>query len=157
MANMVGKINQKINTTNLIITEEFTTVILDKEQSEALFKKTPIAELKIELITANEDAEMSFQIGEDDFKKGGKIEYSLRTDAAGLFVSIDGEFSIKLRKGADVLLKKLGNDLDVRIRAVTWKGGYYQGFSAPVEGGDFAAEKDSWEKTFPRVMTITIK
>ena len=69
---------------------------------------------------------------------------------------INGQFSRTLRRGADSVLKEMGEDLDLRLRGVTWKGGFYNGFTAPVLGGDFAQKSQVWRDSFPRVDRYSI-
>jgi hypothetical protein len=69
------------------------------------------------------------------------------------------EFSITLRRGADGMLKDLGDALDLRLRGVIGKGGLYArgGFTAPVAGGDFEQKTVNWKESFPKITDYTIK
>jgi len=157
MANLNLMLNLNLLTGGMVVTRDFKSQTLSPSEGEALFSKTPIEEIKLELISSNEGAGASFDIGLEHRKKGAVLEFAKRPGSDGLSVRASGEFSVKLRKGADTMLKELGENLDLRVRAVTWKGGYYRGFSAPIEGGDFSAKSDGWELTFPRIEKFQVK
>lgn len=141
-------------TTALLVDEEG---YLDFEKGRKLFKSIDPEELEFEIISTNEDAECALLFSHKNGKKGSVFEVNHKENNPGLFVSISGSFSLLLRRGADTDLKKLGSELDLRLRAVTWKGGAYMGFAAIIEGGDYEQSTGGWRETFPKIANFSIK
>lgn len=154
---------------NLEMDIEFTTaalIVVDEDGQEKnldagsgldLLNGISVEDLSFEVVSTNKGSEMSVQFSIKDGKKNSVFEVSPNGENPGLRVKILGQFSRVLRKGADSLLKELGETLDLRLRAVTWKGGSYYGFSAPVLDGDFNQFSDSWYETFPKINHFSIK
>jgi hypothetical protein len=154
---------------NLEMDIEFTTaalIVVDEGGQEKnldsgsgidLLNGISVEDLSFEVVSTNKGSEMSVQFSIKDGKKGSVFEVSPNGENPGLRVKILGKFSRALRKGADAELKELGETLDLRLRAVTWKGGYYNGFSAPVLGGDFSQVSESWYETFPKINRFSVK
>ena len=53
--------------------------------------------------------------------------------------------------GVAAIIKNLGSELDLRVRGVIWEGGYYNGLTALVSGGDYERESNNWVATFTAV------
>jgi hypothetical protein len=157
MANLIIDVDFSVETENLRITKDFEEVKLDKKEGEEFFSNINADEIKFEVISTNDDADASFSFGIEDGKKGAIMKVEPLASAAGLQLHTKGEFSVKLRKGADAMLKNLGPNLDLRLRAVTWKGGSYMGFAAPLRSGDYEQESDGWRDSFPKIEKFLIK
>lgn len=154
---------------NLDMDIEFTTAALivvddDGQQKDLdsisgmeLLSRVPVEDISFEVVSTNDGSEMSVQFSTKDGKKGAVFEVAPNGENPGLRVKICGQYARALRKGADTLLKELGESLDLRLLGVTWKGGYYYGFSAPVLGGDFFQESDGWQETFPKIDRFSVK
>lgn len=157
MANLIIDVDFSVETDNLRITKDFEEVKLNQKEGEEFFSNIPAAEIKFEVISTNDDAEASFSFGVENGKKGTILDVRPLASAAGLQLHAKGEFSVKLRKGADAMLKNLGANLDLRLRAVTWKDGSYMGFSAPLRSGDYEQENTGWRDSFPKIEKFSIK
>lgn len=144
-------------TSALIVVDDDGQKNLDSAAGLALLNGISKEDLSFEVVSTNEGSEMSVQFSLKDGKKGSVFEVALNGEGPGLSVKISGQYGRTLRKGADTLLKELGDSLDLRLRGVTWKGGYYYGFSAPVLGGDFFQDSDGWKETFPKIDRFTVK
>jgi len=157
MAKLIIDVDFSVETENLRITKDFEEVKLDKKEGEKFFSNINAAEIKFEVISTNDDADASFSFGIEDGKKGAIMKVEPLASAAGLQLHAKGEFSVKLRKGVDTMLKNLGPNLDLRLRAVTWKDGIYMGFAAPLRSGDYEQESDGWRDSFPKIEKFLIK
>lgn len=135
----------------------FERICLDQAEGSKFFNKIPLNEIKFEITSVNSDFEASFPFGIENAKKGAIFEVRLLDLEPGIYAKISGEFSVKMRKGADSVAKGLGKDLDLRLRSIIWNGGYYKGFAAPVLGGDYDRETNNWIDSFPRIENFTIK
>jgi len=157
MAKLIIDVDFSVETENLRITKDFEEVKLDKKEGEEFFSNINADEIKFEVISTNDDADASFSFGIEDGKKGAIMKVEPLASAAGLQLHAKGEFSVKLRKGVDTMLKNLGPNLDLRLRAVTWKDGIYMGFAAPLRSGDYEQERDGWRESFPKSEKFLIK
>jgi hypothetical protein len=144
-------------TSALTVTEDFKQTNLNEKGQNELLQKIDIDDIQFEIISTNPSADLSFPASRKNGKKTDIFEVSNRVDGAGLDVKIKGTYSVSLRSGAGEMLAELGETLDLRVRAVIWKGGYYNGFSAYVEGGDHEQKSDNWQETFPKVDQFSIK
>jgi hypothetical protein len=157
MAILTVKVDFSLSTEALLVTKDSYRVSLSGDDGLKYFLSVPGNEVQLEIVSTNEGAEASFPFGLEDAKKGAILEISPRQDGAGLSLRASGVFSIKLRKGADEMLKNFGSNLDLRLRAVIWNGGYYRGFSAPIAGGDYEQVGSDWARTFPAVREFSVK
>ncbi len=159
MAKLLLSIDCKFTTEALKITdkESFQEVSLDREKGKALFGKVDKDELAVEVVSSNEDAQAAFPIFIKNGKKGAIFTAEPIDGGVGLAVVVSGDFSIDLRSGVATMLKSVGEDLDLRIRGVMWKGGAYSGFMASVAGGDFEQESSNWAESFPKPTSFSIK
>ena len=151
MAKLEIELELDFETKVLLVDEDFNEIFLDYENGRAKFEAVEQSELEFEVCSTNEDAEMSLFFKEKDGKKGSIFHVEYKADEPGLSAKLSGSYSISLRSGADSLLKEHGEGLDLRLRAVTWKGGAYNGFAAVVEGGDYEQEGENWQETFPKI------
>ena len=157
MAELEIELKLEFETKALLVNEDFNEIFLDYENGLAKFEAIEQSELEFEVCSTNEDAEMALFFKEKDGKKGSIFHAEYKMDAPGLSINLSGSYSISLRSGADSLLKEHGEELDLRLRAVTWKGGAYNGFAAVVEGGDYEQEGENWQETFPKIENFKIK
>lgn len=157
MAKLEIELELDFQTKALLVDEDFNEIFLDYENGRAKFKTIQFSELEFEVCSTNEGSEMSFLFKQKDGKKGSIFHVEHRGDAPGLSAKLSGSYSVSLRSGADSLLKEHGAELDLRLRAVTWKGGAYMGFAAVVEGGDHEQEGENWQDTFPKIENFKIK
>lgn len=157
MAKLNLEMNIEFTTAALIVVDDDGQKNLDLASGIALLNSISKEDLSFEVVSTNQGSEMSVQFSSKDGKKGSLFDVAPNNENPGLRVKISGQYSRTLRKGADTLLKELGDSLDLRLRGVTWKGGYYYGFSAPVLGGDFFQETDGWQETFPRMERFSVK
>ena len=125
--------------------------------AKAFFSKVPTDELTFDVVSTNEDAEASFPFSLANGKKGAIFDVKLVDDGKFLEAKIAGDFSVDLRSGVAGMLKGVGDQLDLRIRGVMWRGGAYKGFMASVAGGDFEQESDKWAETFPKIASFSVK
>lgn len=161
------EVNLELRTTGLRVRDNdfhietrggFREKFLNASSGVEFFDRIPLEELGFEVVSTNKGAEVSIGFSKKDGKKGAIFEVSNIIDAPGLHVRIVGGFSRLLRRGADTMLKELGNNLDLRVRTITGKAGsYIDGFSAPVSGGDYEQETQNWPATFPKIDRFEIK
>jgi hypothetical protein len=157
MAKLNVDMDIEFTTAALIVCEDGRQKNLDSISGMELFISVPAEDLSFEVVSTNEGSEMMVEFSIKDGKKGSVLEIAPNGENLGLRVKICGQYARTLRRGADTRLKELGDSLDLRLRGVTWKGGYYRGFSAPVLGGDFDEESDGWQETFPRIERFSVK
>lgn len=159
MAKLTLDIALEFCTKPLEVTDKktFQAVFLDMKKGGEYFRKCPPEELAFEVVSTNQDFEASFPFDKNAGGKGAVFEVALREDAPGLKVVIRGQFSTSIRAGLDKQLKLLGNELDLRVRGVMWKGGSYNGFMAWVEGSDHEQNKPNWRDGFPKINLFVIK
>lgn len=159
MAKLNVAIDVEFVTDALLIRRDSERAILSRQETEQILSGLSPEDIGVEIVSTNADAGMSIPISLKDGKKGAILEVTLSADGAGLFLRCKGNFSVTLRRGADSLLKDLGDALDLRLRAVIGKGGYYGrgGFTAPVRGSDFDQETTDWKNKLPAISNFGIK
>jgi hypothetical protein len=159
MAKLIINLDLIFQTNPLLVhdKESFEDISLDGRRGKAFFEKIPSNELTFEVISTNEDAELSFPFALNNGKKGAIFNVEMIRDGESLETKISGDFLIDLRSGVGPLLKKFGENLDLRIRGVMWKGGSYNGFMAYIKGSYFGQESQNWIDTFPKVEIFMVK
>jgi hypothetical protein len=157
MAKLEIDLDLKFQTEPLLVSQDFKEVNLDYTTGKSKFEAVNEDELKFEVICTNENCGGAFFFKKKDGKKGSNFSVEYCDDVAGLSVTVKGCYSVTLRTGADKMLKDQGAALDLRLRAVTWKGGAYMGFAAFVKGSDYEQQNDSWRETFPQIKSFSIK
>jgi len=157
MSKLTVTLDLNFNTSALLINEDFNNVNLNEIRQTDLLSKISIDDIQFEIVSTNPSAGLSFPVSRKHGKKGFVFDISNRKDGPGLDVTIKGNYAVSLRTGADQMLLDLGDKLDLRVLAVIWKGGYYNGFSAYVEGGDHEQKSGNWQETFPKVDQFSIK
>lgn len=159
MAKLTVVLETKFKTDPLRVRDKktFKEVTLGAAEAAKFFAKVPKEELEFDIVSTNEDAEASFPYQAKHGKKGAVLHISPPDDEGRLAVEITGEFTVDLRAGVSGMLKPLGKQLDLRLRGVMWKGGAYNGFMAPVQGGDYDQDSEKWADTFPTVSSFLLK
>jgi hypothetical protein len=159
MPKLTVKINTKFTTMPLQVHDEqsFETVFLDGPTGAALFAKVAPEDLEFEVVSTNEGADASFPFSAKSGKKGSVFQVALIEGGKALDVTISGEFAVSLRSGVADVLNKVGGPIDLRIRGIMWKGGYYSGFMAWVKDSDYDQVKPNYAETFPEVESYLIK
>ena len=157
MAKLYVEVDLTFETEPLLVDEDFSEVQLDYDAGHTKFNSVDPEELEFEVVCANPDAEMSFLFRPKNGNKGSIFNVKYNPEAPGLLVEFKGNYSVTLRSGADTLLKKYEDTLDLRLRAVTWKGGAYMGFAAILRGGDYEQQSDNWRETFPKITNYSLK
>lgn len=159
MAKLIINVDINFQTNPLLVHDEesFEDVSLDGRRGQVFFEKIRSNELTFEVISTNEGAELSFPFALNHGKKGAIFNVEMICEGESLDTKISGEFSIDLRSGVGPVLKKFGENLDLRIRGVMWKGGPYNGFMAYIKGSDFGQESHNWVHTFPKVEIFVVK
>ncbi len=161
------EVNLELHTTGLRVRDNdfhietrgrFREKLLDASSGVEFFDRIPLEELGFEVISTNKGGGVAINFFKIDGKKGALFEVNNNIDSPGLHVKIVGRFSKLLRRGADTMLKELGSNLDLRVRAIEGKGGsYIDGFCAPVLGGDYEQETQNWPATFPKIDHFEVK
>lgn len=90
--------------------------------------------LGVEVVMVNEDHEIVFIFDVGCGKKGSSLNVLVVSDGSGLKADITGAYEVKLRKGVAPVLQKYGDELDLRIRAITSNGGEWSGFISYISG-----------------------
>jgi hypothetical protein len=99
-----------------------------------IFSNTKPETLGVEVVMVNEDHEIVFIFDVGCGKKGSSLNVLAVSDGSGLKADITGAYEVKLRKGVAPVLKKYGDELDLRIRAITSNGGEWSGFISYTSG-----------------------
>jgi len=158
MAKLEIQLDVEFETEALLVDdEEAGEIYLDFEKGRDKFQSIKKEELELDIISTNEESGLAFLFRKTHGKKGSVFNVEYKTDKPGLSAKISGTYSISLRAGADSMLKGEGEQLDLRLRGITWKGGSYMGFGAVVEGGDYDQKSANWRETFPKIDTFKIK
>lgn len=159
MAKLTITVDLEFQTNKLRITdkESFEEVELSGAKAAKFFQNIQSDELEFEVVSTNPDGEASFPFKLDSGKSGAVFNSVLEKNGNSLEVVIKGQFGVDLKPGVAKALKAFGQDLDLRIRGVMWKGGAYRGFMASVAGSDFDQESENWASTFPSVESFLIK
>jgi len=121
----------------------------------SIFQKTNSETLGVEVVMVNEDHEITFVFD----KSCGGSESTLKViaipDGSGLIAEISGAYEVKLRKGVAPVLKKYGDNLDLRIRAITSNGGEWRGFISYLVGISNPTSKlNSYLDLMPKIKGI---
>lgn len=158
MAKLNVKMDLQFKTNALLARdkESFREVTLDGAKAKELFEKIPKDELEFELVSTNKGIELSYPFSHKNGKKGAIFDVLMSESGESLEVKISGDFALTLRGGGDKQ-KELGDQLDLRVRGVMWKGGAYRGFMASVVGGDYSESSPEWPETFPKVVDFSVK
>lgn len=157
MAKVVVDVDLNFNTGALLVDEDFSEVHLDYDAGRSKFEATDYQELEFEIISTHPEAEVAFLFKAKDGDKHSIFKVQYNSVAPGLCVELKGTLSQNLRDGAEEILKEYQDNLDLRLRAVTWKGGAYMGFAAIVSGGDYEQQSDNWRETFPAITNYSIR
>ena len=159
MAKITVVLDVDVVTDHLRVIKNFKAVQLNQQDGHKVFQSISVDEIGFELVCTNSNAEMSFIFSSKDGKKGSSLAVAAAVEGPGLSMTCKGTFSVNLRRGADDVLKNLGDALDLRLRAVVGKGGMYSrgGFTAPIKNGDFDQQSTDWKKDFPMVTQYSIK
>ena len=99
-----------------------------------IFSNTKPEALGVEVVMVNEDHEIVFVFDVGCGKKGSSLNVLAVSDGSGLKADITGAYEVKLRKGVAPVLQKYGDELDLRIRAITSNGGEWSGFISYISG-----------------------
>ena len=99
-----------------------------------IFSNTKPDTLGVEVVMVNEDHEIVFVFDVGCGKKGSSLNVLVVSDGSGLKADITGAYEVKLRKGVAPVLQKYGDELDLRIRAITSNGGEWSGFISYISG-----------------------
>ena len=99
-----------------------------------IFSNTKPETLGVEVVMVNEDHEIVFVFDVGCGKKGSSLNVLVVSDGSGLKADITGAYEVKLRKGVAPVLQKYGDELDLRIRAITSNGGEWSGFISYISG-----------------------
>ena len=99
-----------------------------------IFSNTKPETLGVEVVMVNEDHEIVFVFDVGCGKKGSSLNVLAVSDGSGLKADITGAYEVKLRKGVAPVLQKYGDELDLRIRAITSNGGEWSGFISYISG-----------------------
>lgn len=157
MAKLIVKVDLTFQTDALLVDEDFSEVHLDYDTGRSKLEATDHQELEFEVISTHPEAEVAFLFKPKDGGKDSVFKVQYNSDKPGICVELKGTFSVNLRSGVDQFLKEYQDNLDLRLRAVTWKGGAYMGFAAIVSGGDYEQQSDNWRETFPEITNYSIR
>jgi hypothetical protein len=99
-----------------------------------IFSKTNPASLGVEVVMVNEGREIVFIFNQKSGKKDSLMNVLAKPDGSGLEAEISGAYEVTLRKGVAPILQEYGDNLDLRIRAITSNDGEWSGFISYVSG-----------------------
>jgi hypothetical protein len=132
--------------------EESQMMVVIGKALEDMVKCADLSKLGFD-VTLKDEVYYSFPLSSG--KKGAIIEIKINDDLSGLAAKIDGVFEVKLRSGAERGLQVKKPDL--RLKAVTWNGGNWNGFEARPVGIDSEAEFDDYFKLLPKIAEFELK
>jgi hypothetical protein len=119
---------------------------------EKMTSKADLSKLGFDVTLKNE---VYFPFSLSNGKKGASIEVHIKNDFSGLIAEIHGEFEVKLRPGAERGFT--GGKSDLRLKAVTWNGGNWNGFEAFPVGIDGQKDLSTYFKSLPKVTKYELK
>ena len=122
-----------------------------------VFSEADPEKFGFELVTSNEGSQISFGFDRSNGKKGSMLALNPKADSTGLEVRIEGQFDLKLRAGVAPLLQKYGDKLDLRLRAATYNGGEWNGFSSYLQVYDRDKDFHTQYTNLPQITTFAIK
>ena len=99
-----------------------------------IFSKTPSDTLGVEVVMVNEGREIVFVFNQKNGKKDSFMNVLAKPDGSGLRAELSGAYEVTLRKGVAPILQEYGDNLDLRIRAITCNDGEWSGFISYVSG-----------------------
>ena len=99
-----------------------------------IFSKTDPETLGVEVVMVNDGREIVFVFDGKCEKKDCSLKVVALADGSGLAAEISGTYEVKLRVGVAPSLREYGDNLDLRIRAITSNGGEWSGFISYVAG-----------------------
>jgi hypothetical protein len=107
--------------------------MMSKKSISDLFSTLDPNELGLMVVGFDGDSTAGFAYKKTDQKKQGTLfNVSLNADATGLDVELAGEWSVKLRSGAD----NYARESEFYLEGITYKGGSWSGFISIIEGLD---------------------
>ena len=137
--------------------ETFEIELLTGKKLQKYMEGVDLCDIGFEIISTNEEHEISFNFNKKDGKKGASIDLRVKDDLSGLEVGINGTFEVKLRAGVAPTLQEMGESLDLRLCCVTYKGGYRTGFSAYRQGSDANTAIQAYQTISPKIDEFKIK
>lgn len=151
MSNLIVNFSNKIKTGSLYSKNEkdyenYGSKLL------SIFLKTSPETFGIEVVMVNDDHEITFVFDKGCAKKESTLKVLPLPDGSGLEAEISGYFEVKLRKGVAPILQKYGENLDLRIRAITSNGGEWSGFISYISGiSDPTFKLNSYVDQMPKI------
>ena len=133
MNKLVVKFSNKIVTGSLY-SQNTKTYENHGEKLLDIFSKTHSDTLGVEVVMVNEEREIVFIFNQKCRKKDSSINVLAKPDGSGLEAEILGDYEVTLRKGVAPTLQEYGDNLDLRIRAITCNDGEWSGFISYVSG-----------------------
>lgn len=114
-----------------------------------IFSKTNPETLGVEVVMVNKGHEIVFVFDKKCEKKDCSLKVLTLPDGSGLEAEISGTYEVKLRVGVAPILREYGDNLDLRIRAITSNGGEWSGFISYISG---VSEPTARLKTYLSIM-----
>lgn len=136
MPNLIVELNHTFETGQLYSHDKKTSRIIahNGKKLAGIFSKFTKDLLGIELVLLNEGRQISFVFDISSGKKGCTLNATLLEDLSGIKVTVTGKFVIKLRAGVAPTIRHYGEKMDLRIKALTYNGGYWNGYNADAKG-----------------------
>ena len=111
--------------------ETCNTEMMSKKAIRELFSTLDPNELGLQVVGFDGEGPVAFGYKKPDQKKREALfNVSLNADATGLDVELAGEWSVKLRSGADDHARRS----EFYLEGITYKGGEWNGFISQIEG-----------------------
>jgi hypothetical protein len=128
-----------VNFSNRIVTGSLfsqNTKVYENQGAKLLdiFSKTDSDTLGVEVVMVNEGREIVFIFNQKSGKKDSSLNVLAKPDGSGLIADIFGTYEVTLRKGVAPILQEYGDNLDLRIRAITSNDGEWSGFISYIAG-----------------------
>ncbi len=99
-----------------------------------IFSKTHPDTLGVEVVMVNEGREIVFIFKQKSGEKGSLLNVLAKPDGSGLEAEISGAYEVTLRKGVAPILQQYGDNIDLRIRAITSNDGEWSVFISYISG-----------------------
>jgi len=117
-----------------------------------IFSKTNSDTLGVEVVMVNDGREIVFVFNIKSKRKESVLNVLAKPDGSGLEAEISGAYEVTLRKGVAPILQEYGDNLDLRIRAITSNDGEWNGFISYVAGiSDPTSALKSYLNLMPKV------
>lgn len=139
MPKLIIDIDHEFNAGPFLAHDEKSSEVkpLNEKQLKKLLADASDGDFSLCVCFVNPDegyADFDVDLTKKGLKKGGVFEFTVDEKKGVAKVKVNGELSVALRSGVAPMIQGYGKKADLRLQAFNYKGGYWNGFMAPLEG-----------------------